>query len=109
MPGSDTSDLTQTLVSLTRQLLGVPSGSDSLHSVTLGDSDDIDHLVLSENVLDGNSLLHVLTGELDLVSDAAAVQLDLHDVSLLLTTLQHGHLGVDDHADNLHCSKASVA
>ena len=38
----------------------------TLVSVTLGHSDDIDHLVLGEHLADGHLLLKVLTGKVDL-------------------------------------------
>lgn len=101
MPGTDTGDLAKTLVSLPRQLLRVPTGSHSLDSVTLRHSDDVDHLVLGKDVLDGNSLLHVLTGPFKLLLDGSSVQLDFHDVGLLLAPLQHRHLGVGDDTDDL--------
>merc|ERR1719323_1071009 len=84
MPGSDTGDLPQTLVSLPGQLLGVPPAGDALVSVTLGDTDHVDHLVLGKHLADGNLLLKVLTGKVDLVGNGTTVQLDLHDVRLLL-------------------------
>jgi len=52
MPGSDTGDLTESLVSLTWKSGGSPSGGNSLKSVSLGDSDDIDLLVLVEDGVD---------------------------------------------------------
>merc|ERR1712004_88884 len=84
MPGSNTSDLPQTLVSLPGQLLGVPSAGDALVSVTLGDADHVNHLILGKHLADGNLLLKVLTGKVDLVGNGASVQLHLHDVRLLL-------------------------
>ena len=71
-------------MSLPGKFLGVPPGGDSLKSVTLGNADDVHHLVLGEHGSDGDLLLEVVPGEGDLVSDGATVELDLHDVSLLL-------------------------
>jgi hypothetical protein len=45
MPSSDTSDLSETLVGLSRKLLGTPSSGNTLESVTLGDTDDVDDLM----------------------------------------------------------------
>jgi len=101
MPGSDTSHLPQTLVRLTRELLRVPTGSHTFGSFSLGHSNDVDHLVLGEDLLHWNWLLEVLLGPIQLLRDAAAVQLDFHDVGLLLTLLQELHLSVGDDPDDL--------
>ena len=53
-------------------------------SVTLGDADDVDHLILGEDVLDGDRLLHETTSEVHLLGNRAAVQLNLVNVGLLL-------------------------
>ena len=80
----------------------------------LGGSDDIDHLILSEDVLDLHLLLQQVHHEIHLlnvlkllkastlsplllifeglVRRAAAIHLDLLDVSLLLTDLHFAHL-----------------
>ena len=109
MPGSNTGNLPQTLVSLARKLLCVPTRSYTLESMTLSDTDDVNALVLRENGIDGDLLLEVLPGEVDLVSDASTVQLNLHDVSLLLPPVKNLHLCVhnnpDDSAVLLHLVK----
>jgi len=46
-------------------------------------------------------LLEVVARKLELIGDATAVQLDLHDVRLLLALLQQLHLGVSDDANHL--------
>ncbi len=73
----------------------------TLEAFALGDADAVDHLVLVEDALDGDLLLELLAGIVDLVGDAASVQLDLHDVRLLLTTPEELLLGVADEAHNL--------
>jgi hypothetical protein len=75
--------------------------SSHLETVTLSDAHDVNHLVLREHRLDGNLLLEKLVAVVDLVSDLASVDLDLHDVSLLLAEADLRHLGVSDDADNL--------
>jgi len=100
MPGSDTGNLAQTLVGLTGQLLGSPTGGHTLESVSLGDTDDVDQLVLSEDLRDGHGLLQALPGPLDLISDAATIELDLHNMSLLLALVHQFHLGVSNDADD---------
>lgn len=100
MPSTDTSDLSETLVSLARKLLGAPSGGDTGETVTLGDGDDINHLVLLEDGVDGHGLLEELLAEGDLVGDGATVDLDLHKVGLLLLEGSLADLGVGEDTDD---------
>ena len=97
VPGTDTSNLTQTLVSLTGQLGSTPTGGDTLVTVTLGNSNDVDHLVLLEDAVDLDGLLEQVAGEVDLVADRATVDLDLHQVRLLLLERRLADLGVGEH------------
>merc|ERR1719249_304868 len=46
MPGSDTGNLPETFVRLPGKLLGMPPGRDTLESLSLGDTVQVDHLVL---------------------------------------------------------------
>lgn len=100
VPGTDTSDLTQTLVSLTGKLLGAPTAGDTLETVTLGDGDDIDHLVLLEDGVDLDGLLEQVAGEVNLVGNGATVDLDLHQVGLLLLEGSLADLGVGEDTDD---------
>ena len=100
VPGTDTGDLTQTLVSLTGKLLGTPTAGDTLETVTLGDGNDVDHLVLLEDGVDLNGLLEEVAGEVNLVGNGATVDLDLHKVGLLLLKRGLADLGVGEHTDN---------
>lgn len=100
MPSTNTSNLSQTLVSLTRKLLGTPTGSNAVEAMTLSDTDDIDHLILLEDRINGDRLLEQVTSEIDLVGDGAAVDLDLHEVGLLLLERGGADLGVGEDADD---------
>lgn len=88
MPSSDTSDLAETLVSLARQLLGVPTAGNTLVTVTLGDTDAVDHLVLVEDLFNWDLLLEVFASPVDLLGDGTSVDLDFHDLSLLVAVVQ---------------------
>lgn len=100
VPGTNTGDLSQTSVGLSGQLLGSPSVGGTLVSLTLGDGNGVDHLVLLENSVDGDGLLKVLLGPLDLVGDGATVDLDLSKVSLLLLKRSQLGLGVSKNSHN---------
>lgn len=94
MPSTDTGDLSQTLVGLSGQLLGSPSVGDTFETVTLGNTNDINALVLLEDGGDIDSLFKVVLGELDLVGNGTTVDLDLHQVCLLLLQTGLSELGV---------------
>ena len=94
MPCTNTGNLTETLMGLTWKLLGTPSRGDTFLSVTLVDSDDIDHLVLAEDVLHWHLLLKEVTSKVDLGGDIATVDLDLHQMSLLGFQWQKFHLKI---------------
>jgi hypothetical protein len=100
VPGSDTGDLAETLVGLARELLGSPTGGNTLVSVSLGDSDDVDDLVLLEDGVDRDGLLEESTGEVNLLLDGSSIDLDLHQVGLLLLKRGLADLGVGENADN---------
>merc|ERR1739838_819753 len=100
MPGTDASHFAKTLVSLARQLLHVPTGDNAFNTVTLGDTDDVNHLVLSEDVLDRNRLLHQTAGEVHLLRDRPSVQLNFVDMRLLLPLAEQLDLRVSDDADD---------
>jgi hypothetical protein len=92
MPSSDTSDLAETLVRLARQFLCVPTAGDTLETFTLGDSDAINHFILGEDVGDGDGLFQMLLNPLDFVLDGSTIELDLHDVCLLLALFDQANL-----------------
>jgi len=96
MPGTDTGNLAQTLVSLPGQLLTMPTAGHALESVSLGDTNDVQSFVHGEDLSHGDLLLEVFPGPVDLVCNGSSVELDLHDVSLLLSAAEELHLGVDD-------------
>jgi hypothetical protein len=100
VPGTDTGDLTQTLVGLARQLLGAPASGDTGETVTLGDGNDVDNLVLLEDGVDRHGLLEQTLAESDLVGDGTTVDLDLHQVSLLLLQGSLADLGVGEDTDD---------
>jgi len=100
MPGTDTGDLSETLVRLSRKLLGSPSASDTGETVTLGNSNDINHLILLEDGADLNWLLEETVGERNLVGNTASVDLDLHQMGLLLLERSLPDLSVGKNADD---------
>jgi len=100
MPSTNTGNLTETSVGLTGKLLGTPTGSNTLETLTLGDGNDINHFVLLEEGGDFDFLLEVLTGPVNLLGNVTTVDLDFHNVGLLLTNLGLADLGVGNDADN---------
>ena len=100
MPCTNAGNLTETLVSLARQLAGAPTMGSTLETVTPGDGNDIDDLVLLEDRVDVDGLLEQAVCVLDLVCDAATVDLDLHKVGLLLLEASLADLGVGKHTDD---------
>lgn len=118
MPSTDTSDLkgrlsvsegklvgqcthlSETLVGLSGQLLGSPSVGNTFETVTLGNTNDVDDLVLLEDRGDIDSLFKVVLGELDLVGNGTTVDLDLHQVGLLLLKTGLSELGVGQDSDD---------
>jgi hypothetical protein len=100
VPSTDTGDLSETSMGLSGKLLGTPSSGNTLVTVTLGDGDDIDNLVLLEDRRDLDLLLEVGSGKLDLVGDGSTVDLDLHEVGLLLLETGLGELSVAEDSDD---------
>jgi len=102
MPGTNTGDLSETLVSLSGKLLCVPSAGDTVVTSTLGDTDNVDHLGLREDSVDGDLLFEVAGGPVDLLGDVVTtIDLDFDDVSLLLSKGKTLHLGVADSSNGL--------
>jgi len=100
MPGTDTSDLSETSVSLSVESGDTESLDDTLGTLTLGDSDSVNALVILEDLSDGNLLLELAVGPVDLLGDVASVDLDLHDVRLVLSELELADLGGDENSDD---------
>jgi hypothetical protein len=100
MPGTDTSNLAETLVRLARELLGSPTSSHTIETVTLGDCNAVNHLVLFKDAADLDGLLKEALCKLDLLGNASTVHLNLHQVSLLLLERSLVHLGVGQHTNN---------
>ena len=100
MPGTDTGDLSETLVGFPWELLSSPAMSNALETVSLGNSNNIDVFVLFEDGGDVYGFLEEIMSVVDLVSDGSTVQLDLHEMSLLLAQASLADLSVGKNADN---------
>ena len=85
---------------LTWKLLRAPSACHTLETVTLGDGDAVDHLVLLEDGVDLDWLLEHALCKVDFVRDRTAVDLDLHEMCLLLLERRHAKLSVCEDTDD---------
>jgi hypothetical protein len=112
MPSTDTSNLTQTAVSLPGKTGCAPTSGDTLVTLTLGHADHVNHLILSKNGFQRNRLFEELVGEVNLVSCFSTVDLDFAHVRLLLGQLHLANLGVGNHTNHgavlLDASKLSI-
>ena len=100
MPGADASNLSETLVSFSRELLGTPSGRDAGEAMALGHSNNIDHLILLENGIDLDWLLKEGMSKINLIRNATTIDLNFHQVRLLLLERSLADLGVGENADD---------
>lgn len=100
MPGSDTSNLAETSVRFSLESLASVSLNNTLHSLTAGNSDNIGALVVGEDIGDSDLLLEVLLGPLDLGGDITTVNLDFHDVVLVLSESELADLGGAEDSDD---------
>ena len=100
MPGSDTGDLSETSMRFSVQSGDAESLDDTGHTLTLGNTDGINALRLLEDLTDANLLFELILGEVNLLGNGTTVNLDLHDVSLVLTEGKLADLsGADDTDD----------
>lgn len=101
MPSTNTGDLSETSMRLSRELLGAPSAGYTLSSVTLGDTNAIGVVVLGEDGANADLLFEETLGEVDFIGAGATVDLELDDVGFLLLEWEELHLGVSDESDDL--------
>jgi len=101
MPSTDTTDLSETSMGLSGESLGTESGSNTFVTFTLGDTEDIDHFILVEDLGNSDFLFEVLSGEINLLGDSTTVDLDFEDMSSLLSKVKLVQLSVNDNSDNL--------
>ena len=100
MPSTDTADLSQTSVSLTRQALGAETLDQALETVTSGNTNGVDNVVVSEDLANLDLLLELAVGKVDLLGGVTTVNLDLQDVGLVLAELQETDLGGNENTDD---------
>jgi len=101
MPRTNASNLSLSSVGLSGKDGNTPSLNDTSVSVTLGDTNNIAHLVLREDGSYWDLLLKELSAEINLIRDGTTVDLDFNNVSLLLTNLALRNLSVHDCPDDL--------
>lgn len=101
MPSTDTSDLSETSVGLSGESLSTESLGNTGVSLTLGDTENVDHFILTEDLGNSDFLFEVLLGEIDLLGDGTTVNLDFEDVGLLLSKVELVQLGVGNNSDDL--------
>mmetsp|Transcript_56803 Transcript_56803/g.89945 ORF Transcript_56803/g.89945 Transcript_56803/m.89945 type:complete len:307 (-) Transcript_56803:242-1162(-) len=84
MPGANAGHFSKATVSLAHQTGDAPAGHHAVEALALGGTNDIDHLILGEDILNLHLLLKETHHEVHLVRSAATIHLNLLDVRLLL-------------------------
>ncbi len=99
MPSTDTGNSSETSVGLSWESGDTESLHDTGGSVSSGNGNGIDHLILGEDGSDSDLLLELSSGPCDLVGNASTVDLDFHEVSLPLSELELLDLGAAENSD----------
>jgi len=90
MPGTDTPDLSVTSVGLLLKMAGSPSRHHTLESVSFGDTDHIEALIITEDLVNFEFLLEERVSKLSLGRNVfATIDLNLKDVVLFLAKVPH--------------------
>ena len=90
MPGSNTSNLSVASVRLFLKVAGSPSGHHTLESVSFGDTDHIEALIVTEDLVNFDFLLEERVSKLSLGRNVlATIDLNLKDVVLFLAKVPH--------------------
>jgi hypothetical protein len=71
----------------------------SSNSLTLGNSEDIDHLILIENSIDLYFLFEKFVWEINFLGDGSSVNLNFNNVIFLLSEVKFIHLGVGNNSN----------
>jgi len=100
MPSSDTSDSSKTSMGFSGELLNTESLGDTSVTLTLSNTENVNHFIIIEDGADSDFLFEVLLGEVNLLGDGTTVYLDFLNVSLLLSEVELIHLSVDDNSDD---------
>ncbi|MFS7975049.1 hypothetical protein Hanom_Chr10g00875921 [Helianthus anomalus] len=96
MPRSNTSNLTQTPVSLTWQTGHTPTGHDTFVTLTLCYTNDVNHFILLEHGINRDLFFKKAVCEIDFLGNCSTVHLDFHKVGfLLLQSLHFPYLSKD--------------
>jgi len=82
MPRPDTTDLSQTSMSLSGELSDAPSLCDTGETLTLCDSDNINDFVSAEDLVDFQIFLELAFDKVDFLINGTSVNLDFHNVGL---------------------------
>lgn len=75
---------TQTPVSLTWKTGNTPTGHHTFITLTLGNTNDVNHLILLENSINWGLFLKNSVSKINLLGNCSTVNLDLRKVVLLL-------------------------
>ena len=100
MPRSNTSHLAETFMCLPRELFRTPAVRDSLKAVTFRNSNDIDTLILLKDASGFNTLLEEPLRIFNFVRNGTTVNLNLHEVCLLLLEASFADLSVRKDTDD---------
>lgn len=85
---------------LSWKLLRTPSAGDALESFSFGDCNTIDHLILTEDRTDSYRFFEQPFTEIDFLRNAPAIDLDFHQVGLLLLKRGLADLRMGKHTDD---------
>jgi len=85
MPGTDATDSSETSMSLSWESGDTETLDDTGVTLTTGDTNNIAHLVLGEDLVDLHFLLEFATDEINFLLHGTSIDLDLHHVGSFLS------------------------
>ena len=99
VPSTDTTDFTETSMGLSAKFLATESLDETTVTLTPGDTDDIDAFGVLEDLTNADFLLELRLDPVNFLSNGTSVNLDFHDVSLVLAEMELANLGGADHTN----------
>ena len=100
MPCTNATNFSVTSVCFLLQMLDTESLDNTSETFTLGNSDNVDHLVFSEEGVNADFLFEKALSEVDLVGNGTTVNLDFEDLVFLLTEVELVEIGMGNDSND---------